>query len=177
MNRITTILVLALALLSCKQPTLGQEVSDKFIARLHTSDLETEYYKRLGSTTEEKFLALFEEIDWQKEFEHSIETQYYHATDLEVFNTEAGKYLVVMVFAGVKKEPFQFVMGYGSHRETGDPDAPDRKVNLYATRSMSRETPEKLIKLFFEEDFIMLEKEFDKLYFMIELEDTYKHVE
>lgn len=150
-------------------------MENEFVSRIHTTELETDFYRLLGKTSLEKHISDFESVDWKNDYVKEFNSMNFNLPNLEVLNKTDSKYLSVSV-APNTEDSFQYVIGLGTHKETGDPSNPKRKVKLYMTESENAEIPKKYFDLFFKKDFEGINSELDGLYLMDEVEDVYKNV-
>ena len=150
-------------------------MTNEFISRIHTPDLETDFYRILGTTSLEKHSADFEKVDWKGDYKKEFNSMEFNMPDLEVLSKNDSKYLSVSV-APNTEDSFQYVIGLGNHLETDHPNNPNRTVKLYMTESENVEIPKKFIDLFFKRDFSKINAELQELYLMDEIEDVYKNV-
>ena len=172
-------LTLTALLVSCQEKksenSNGQKMENEFVSRIHTTELETDFYRVLGKTSLEKHISDFEKVDWKNDYIKEFNSMNFNLPDLEVLSKNDSKYLSVSI-APNTEDSFQYVIGLGTHEETGDPNHPKRKVKLYMTESENSEIPKKFFDLFFERDFKAINSELDGLYLMDEIEDVYKNV-
>ena len=178
MKKISAIIILILTLISCKEKTnenpSEKNMTNEFISRIHTPELETDFYRILGMTSLEKHTADFQKINWKKDFWREYESGNFNMTDLEVFNRTDSKYLSIGTAPNMD-DTFQFVIGLGTHKETNDKNNPIRKTKLYFTETENTEVPEKLIELFFKGDYSNINSELNT-YEMDEIEDLYLNI-
>ena len=172
-------LILSVFLISCKQKKAensnGQKnMENEFVSRIHTTELETDFYRLLGKTSLEKHVSDFENVDWKGDYKKEFNSMEFNMPDLEVLSKNDSKYLSISI-APNTEDSFQYVIGLGTHEETGDPNNPNRKVKLYMTESENSEIPKKFFDLFFERNFQKINTELNGLYLMDEIEDVYKN--
>ena len=172
-------LILSIFLISCQEKKTensnGQKnMENEFVSRIHTADLETDFYRLLGKTSLAKHISDFENVDWKDDYWKEFNSMGFNMPDLEVLSKNDSKYLSVSV-APNTDDSFQYIIGLGTHEETGDPNNPNRKVKLYMTESENVEIPKKFFDLFFGRDFDGINSELDGLYLMDEIEDVYKN--
>jgi hypothetical protein len=158
-------LIFSIFLISCKEKKVEnsnrqKNMENEFVSRIHTTDLETDFYNLLGKTSLKKHISDFEKVDWKGEYKKEFNSMEFNMPDLEVLSKNDSKYLSVSV-APNTEDSFQFVIGLGTHEETGD------KKNA--------EIPKKFFDLFFERKFDEINSELDGLYLMDEIEDVYKN--
>jgi hypothetical protein len=163
---------------SCKDKNAekpnGNKMENEFVSRIHTTDLETDLYQLLGKTSLEKHISDFENVDWKADYKKEFNSMDFNMPDLEVLSKNDSKYLSVSI-APNTEDTYQYVIGLGTHLETGDPNNPNRKVKLYMTESENPEIPKKFFGLFFNRDFDQVNSELQQLYLMDEIEDVYKN--
>ena len=178
MKNIVSIILLVLILISCKEKTNEipneKNMTNEFITRLHTPELETDFYKILGTTSLQKHFNDFEKIDWKKDFWSEYESGNFNMSNLEVFNVTDSKYLSIGT-APNTDDSFQFVIGLGNHIKTDDINNPIRKIKLYYTESENPEIPKKIIGQFFDGEYSKIDSELKK-YSMDEIEDLYLNI-
>ena len=178
MKKTSAIIILILTLISCKEKTnenpSEKNMTSEFISRIHTPELETDFYKILGTTSLEKHTADFQKIDWKKDFWSEYESGNFNMSNLEVFNVTDSKYLSIGT-APNTDDTFQFVIGLGNHIKTDGINNPVRKIKLYYTESENYEIPKKLIGQFFNREYSKIETELKK-YSMDEIEDLYLNI-
>jgi len=178
MKKTSTIIILVLSLISCKEKTnenpSGKNMTNEFISRIHTPDLETDFYRILGTTSLEKHTSDFQKIDWEEDFWTEYDSGNFNMSDLEVFNLADSKYLSIMTSPNTD-DTFQFVIGLGTHTETNDQNKPIRKTKLYFTETENTEIPIRLIELFFKKEYSKINSELNK-YSMDEIEDLYLNI-
>ena len=150
-------------------------MENEFVSRIHTTDLETDLYRLLGKTSFQKHISDFDKIDWKGDYTKEFNSMNFNMPDLEVLSKNDSKYLSVSV-APNTEDSFQYIIGLGTHEETGDPNNPKRKVKLYMTESENSEIPKKYFDLFFKRDFGEIYSELDGLYLMDEVEDLFKNI-
>jgi len=172
------ILIMSLFLISCKdkksENSIGQNIENEFVSRIHTTNLETDLYRPLGKTSLEKHIKDFEDVDWKNDFIKEFNSMNFNLPDLEVLSKNDSKYLSVSI-APNTEDSFQYIIGLGTHLETGDPNYPNRKVKLYMTESENEEIPKKFFNLFFNRDFEGINSELERFYLMDEIEDVYEN--
>ena len=148
---------------------------DNFTSRIHTIDLETDWFNQLGETTLDKHLDDFNNIDWKSEYWKEDKSETYNATDLEVLDIENSRYLSVSVCPNTH-ESFQFYVGLGTHNKNLENGEITRKVRLYGTTTDNPKITKNIIKLFFYRDFEELENQLKKMDFFEELDDGYQNI-
>lgn len=167
--------LLILIIIGCNR-THSTETSAEFTSRIHTTDLDTDWYRPLGQTTLEQHLANFLSINWESEYWKGDSAETFNAPDLEVLDHKSSKYLSVSVCPNTH-ESFQFYIGLGTQSENTNTDQVKRIVRLYGTGSDNPDKVIALIKLFFERDFDGIDRLLKDLDFFEELEDLYQNIE
>ena len=107
MKKTSIIIILVLTLISCKEKTnenpSEKNMTNKFISRLHTPVLDTDFYRILGTTSLEKHTSDFQKINWKEEFWSEYNSGNFNMSDLEVFNVTDSKYLSIMTSPKIRK--------------------------------------------------------------------------
>lgn len=143
MKKVFLILLLFLITTSCNK----KKKSD-FLSRIHTPNLEIDFYKPLGTTTLKKHIQDFEKIDWKKDFWTEFESNNFNNTDIEVLNKRDSRYLSIST-APRNSNDFQFIIGYGTHKKTKNANSPFRKIKLYMTESNDYRSSKKIHSIIF----------------------------
>ena len=179
MNKATAFLILVITLISCREKiknnTNENIMASEFISRVHTSELETDHYKLLGTTSLQKHIVDFHKINWKENYWNEFNSGSFNMTNLEVLNNSNTKYLTITT-APNSVDTFQFIIGLGTHKVTKSPNLLERIVKLYMTETENSEDPEMFIELFFKRNYDKIQLELDKLTFMDEIEDLYINI-
>lgn len=166
--------LLILMLIGC-HGTKSTEMDAEFTSRIHTTDLEPDWYRPLGQTTFEQHLANFQSINWESEYWKGDSAETFNAPDLEVLDHKSSKYLSVSVCPNTH-ESFQFYIGLGTHNENPNTGQIKRTVRLYGTGTDKPDKVIALIKLFFDRDYDEIERLLKDLDFFEELDDLYQDI-
>ena len=174
--RILTLLTL-LTLNSCVQTNKTDEMNTGiFESRIHTTEMEIDWYKFLGKTSLDKHLEDFDRINWKEDYWKEDENKTYNSPDLEVLNTTNSKYLSISVCPNTF-DSYQFFIGYGTHKTDESQNQIYRTVKLYGTATDQKEDVKDFIRLFFTGNLTKLESRLEKLDFFEELEDVYQNID
>lgn len=167
--------LLILIIIGCNR-NHSTETSAEFTSRIHTTDLDTDWYRPIGQTTLEQHLANFQSINWESEYWKGDSAETFNAPDLEVLDHKTSKYLSVSVCPNTH-ESFQFYIGLGTQSENTNTGQVKRIVRLYGMGSDNPDKVTSLLKLFFERDFDGICRLLKDLDFFEELEDLYQNIE
>ena len=168
------VIFILLVFVSCNNKNEKEKNShiDNFTYRIHTTDLETDYYKLKGKTTKENFIKEFKNIEWIKEYQKFSNNEEFNFPDIEIMDNLNGKYLSISI-APNTLETSQFVIGIGNHKIFENKI--ERTVKLYWTETDDQIKITELISLFFNRETDSLKKRIDNLDFD-EIEDLYLNV-